>query len=108
MFKRMQHRPDYEKLVPGEGLPIEDNPEQRGDLVINFDVEFPVYLPIASKNYIKKAFKTPKMIAEGIADTNYTNRLTLNDKMRQNVDADIPIRRDRNDELEKLKESCKI
>merc|ERR1719334_118439 len=33
--------PGYEKVVPGEGMPISQNPNIRGDLVIRFDIEFP-------------------------------------------------------------------
>lgn len=51
-------RPDYVKTVPGEGLPLVEDPDSRGDLIINFNVEFPSYLPPSSKNYVQKAFET--------------------------------------------------
>ncbi|XP_014299709.2 dnaJ homolog subfamily B member 13 [Microplitis demolitor] len=39
--------PDYRKCIPNEGLPLVKSIKERGDLVINFKIEFPVYLPIA-------------------------------------------------------------
>ncbi|XP_034943847.1 dnaJ homolog subfamily B member 13-like [Chelonus insularis] len=51
--------PDYRKYIPGEGLPFLQNPNERGDLIINFKIDFPIYLSVASKNYMKKAFDNP-------------------------------------------------
>ncbi|XP_001601548.1 dnaJ homolog subfamily B member 13 isoform X2 [Nasonia vitripennis] len=48
--------PDYQKTISGEGLPLVEDPEQRGDLIIDFNVEFPSYLSEASKSYVQKAF----------------------------------------------------
>ena len=36
-------------------MPIVEDPNQKGDLVIEFDIEFPKYLNSDSKDFIKKA-----------------------------------------------------
>lgn len=86
-------RPDYKKHVPGQGLPLPENPKKRGSLVISFNIEYPVYLPVSNKNYIKRAFDT----SADIKDTEYVHRLILANKMRRNVDFDVPIRRNTDD-----------
>lgn len=55
-------RPGYKKIVRNEGLPLIEDPEERGNLVINFEVEFPAYIPVKLKDYIIKAFGTPSKI----------------------------------------------
>ncbi|XP_043269384.1 dnaJ homolog subfamily B member 13-like [Venturia canescens] len=82
--------PEYEKIVPGEGLPLPLNPEQRGDLVIRFDIEFPIYMPMTSKSYLKKAFRTAK-IHDG-------DDFLRGEQAQGNIDDDIPLRRDRHEE----------
>ncbi|XP_071505548.1 dnaJ homolog subfamily B member 13-like [Diadema antillarum] len=47
--------PGYRKVVPGEGMPISKNPEQKGNLVIAFDIEFPRQLTPDKKQLIKDA-----------------------------------------------------
>ncbi|KAK0095439.1 hypothetical protein PV326_008404 [Microctonus aethiopoides] len=47
--------PDYRKCIVNEGLPLVKTPNIRGDLVINFNIEFPIYLSMANKYSIKKA-----------------------------------------------------
>ncbi|CAM9393177.1 unnamed protein product, partial [Phaeothamnion confervicola] len=37
--------PGYEKIIPGEGMPLSKQPHQRGNLVIRFKLVFPVFLP---------------------------------------------------------------
>nr|XP_012139817.1 PREDICTED: dnaJ homolog subfamily B member 1-like [Megachile rotundata] len=86
--------PNYRKYVPSEGLPFPENPKEKGDLIITFNIEFPVYLPVSNKAYVKKAFDT----SEDIKHTEYVHRLILASKMRRNVDTDVPVRRDPNDE----------
>ncbi|XP_033208882.1 dnaJ homolog subfamily B member 13-like [Belonocnema kinseyi] len=93
--------PDYQKRVLGEGLPIVNNPKERGDLLISFNIEFPVYLPVSSKNYVKKAFKVSRA-TDSTEDTAYIHRFILADKMRRNVDEDVPLRRSPRDELNNL------
>ncbi|CAH3199417.1 unnamed protein product, partial [Porites evermanni] len=34
-------KPGYQKIVPGEGMPISKNPNTKGDLIIQFNIEFP-------------------------------------------------------------------
>ncbi|EZA58803.1 DnaJ-like protein subfamily B member [Ooceraea biroi] len=53
--------PDYTKRLPGEGMPFPANPKRRGDLILGFNIEFPVYMPISSKNHIKRAFKVSRV-----------------------------------------------
>ncbi|KAG7210912.1 hypothetical protein KM043_016289 [Ampulex compressa] len=96
--------PDYQKRVPDEGLPFPENPKQRGNLVLRFDIEFPVYLPVSSKNYIKRAFDAPRSV--DIGDAEYVHRLILANKIRRNVDSDVPLRRNPNDEADQLKFIC--
>lgn len=72
-------------------MPFPANPKQRGDLVLRFDIEFPVYMSISNKNLVKKAFKVS---CTNIGDAEYINRLILANKMRRNVDEDVPLRRD--------------
>ncbi|XP_017763171.1 PREDICTED: dnaJ homolog subfamily B member 13-like [Eufriesea mexicana] len=85
--------PDCRKNVPGEGLPLPENPKKRGNLIITFKIEYPIYLPVSNKNYIKRAFDT----SEDIRDTEYVHRLILANKMRRNMDFDVAVRRDPND-----------
>ncbi|KOX81220.1 DnaJ like protein subfamily B member 13 [Melipona quadrifasciata] len=81
--------PDYRKRVAGEGLPLPEDPKQRGSLIMSFNIEYPVYLPVSNKTYVKRAFDT----SEDIRDTEYVHRLILANKMRKNVDFDVPVRR---------------
>ncbi|XP_071870344.1 dnaJ homolog subfamily B member 13 [Bombus fervidus] len=85
--------PYYKKYVRGQGLPLPESPKKRGSLVISFNIEYPVYLPVSNKNYIKRAFDT----SADIKDTEYVHRLILANKMRRNVDFDVPIRRNTDD-----------
>ncbi|KAJ8669019.1 hypothetical protein QAD02_000278 [Eretmocerus hayati] len=56
--------PDYVKRISGEGLPLIDDPDHRGDLIIDFEIEFPAYLGSASKSLIKRAFDPREIEAE--------------------------------------------
>lgn len=49
------YRPGYTKVVPGEGMPVSADPTNKGDLVIEFDIEFPTSLTPDRKDLIKKA-----------------------------------------------------
>ncbi|XP_015121391.1 dnaJ homolog subfamily B member 13 [Diachasma alloeum] len=53
--------PNYRKVVPGEGLPMMHDPTQRGDLVISFLIEFPMYLSVMSKNNVKEALDARRL-----------------------------------------------
>lgn len=48
-------RPGYTKLVPGEGMPFTNDPGQKGDLVIEFDIEFPTRLTPDGKELVRRA-----------------------------------------------------
>ncbi|XP_024874202.1 dnaJ homolog subfamily B member 13-like [Temnothorax curvispinosus] len=95
--------PDYMKRVPGEGMPLPTNPKQKGDLILRFNIEFPVYLPLSSKNHIKKAFEVSRT---NIENAEYVHRLILANKMRRNVDDNVPLRYGANDEADRLKFIC--
>eukprot|EP00123_Amoebidium_parasiticum_P010148 comp19921_c0_seq1/m.24180 comp19921_c0_seq1/g.24180 ORF comp19921_c0_seq1/g.24180 comp19921_c0_seq1/m.24180 type:complete len:360 (-) comp19921_c0_seq1:378-1457(-) len=47
--------PDYRKVVSGEGMPLSKNPQQRGDLILKFQVEFPRALTPHQKELIQRA-----------------------------------------------------
>ncbi|CAL1680303.1 unnamed protein product [Lasius platythorax] len=95
--------PDYTKRVSGEGLPFPANPKQRGDLILRFNIEFPIYLPLFSKNHIKKAFEMSRTSVENVE---YIHRLILANKMRRNIDDNVPLRRGANDDADRLKFIC--
>ncbi|CAC5424528.1 dnaJ homolog subfamily B member 13-like [Mytilus californianus] len=48
-------KPGYTKIVPGEGMPISQDPSKKGDLVIEFEIEFPTSLSPERKDLIKRA-----------------------------------------------------
>ncbi|XP_024937595.1 dnaJ homolog subfamily B member 1-like, partial [Cephus cinctus] len=81
---------NYKKIVSNEGMPMSENPKERGSLLITFSIEFPIYLTIASKKYLQKAFKTLK--ANGESDNHNSkfnleniNQLILNDKIHRDI-----------------------
>ncbi|KAM4727011.1 dnaJ homolog subfamily B member 13 [Anableps anableps] len=47
--------PLYKKVLNGEGMPLPQDPSQRGNLIITFDTEFPEKLCAESKHLIKQA-----------------------------------------------------
>ncbi|XP_029029426.1 dnaJ homolog subfamily B member 13 [Betta splendens] len=47
--------PSYKKLVTGEGMPVSQDPSQRGNLIITFDIQFPEKLSVEKKQLIKEA-----------------------------------------------------
>lgn len=48
-------------MVTGEGLPVMHDADSRGDLVISFVIEFPMYLSVMSKSYVKEALDPKKL-----------------------------------------------
>jgi DnaJ-class molecular chaperone len=48
-------RPGYKKRLPGQGMPLMKDPEKYGDLIIEFDVQYPRGLTSDQKLYIKEA-----------------------------------------------------
>jgi DnaJ-class molecular chaperone len=55
-------RPGYKKRMPGQGMPLMKEPEKYGDLVIEFDVEYPHNLNLDQKLYIKEALINNKKL----------------------------------------------
>ncbi|XP_070773507.1 dnaJ homolog subfamily B member 13 [Enoplosus armatus] len=47
--------PAYTKVVTGEGMPLSQDPSQRGNLIITFDIQFPEKLSAERKHLIKQA-----------------------------------------------------
>ncbi|XP_043689709.1 dnaJ homolog subfamily B member 13-like [Telopea speciosissima] len=46
--------PNYEEVVPGEGMPIPKDPSKKGNLRIKFDIKFPARLTAEQKAGIKR------------------------------------------------------
>ncbi|ENN76320.1 hypothetical protein D910_04370 [Dendroctonus ponderosae] len=70
--------PTYEKTVENEGLPILDKYPLKGDLILRFDIVFPVYLTRTSKDLIKNAFAVSQV---GKDSHEAINKLVLADKI---------------------------
>ncbi|XP_041865368.1 dnaJ homolog subfamily B member 13 [Melanotaenia boesemani] len=47
--------PTYKKELSGEGMPLSQDPSKRGNLIITFDIQFPVSLSTERKHLIKQA-----------------------------------------------------
>lgn len=47
-------RPGYRKRVEGEGMPRTDDPTQRGDLIVAFQIEFPRHISLEKKAALRK------------------------------------------------------
>nr|AEE92843.1 Potato virus X SL1 RNA interacting protein 2 [Nicotiana benthamiana] len=47
-------QPNYEHVVPGEGMPLPKDPTKKGNLRIKFDIKFPVRLTTTQKAGIKE------------------------------------------------------
>merc|ERR1711894_139472 len=48
-------KPGYLKIVPGEGMPLTKDASKKGDLVIEFDIEFPTTLSPERKEWVGRA-----------------------------------------------------
>uniref|UniRef100_H2ZXL5 DnaJ homolog subfamily B member 13 n=1 Tax=Latimeria chalumnae TaxID=7897 RepID=H2ZXL5_LATCH len=48
----------YKKVMPGEGMPLPEDPTQKGNLIIQFDIQFPRKLTPEKKYLIKQALLT--------------------------------------------------
>lgn len=51
--------PGYQKVVPTEGMPISKDPNTKGDLIIQFNIEFPNQLNPEQKRMLKEALLLP-------------------------------------------------
>lgn len=47
-------QPNYEHVVPGEGMPLPKDPSKKGNLRIKFDIKFPARLTATQKSGIKE------------------------------------------------------
>lgn len=50
--------PKYFKMVPGEGMPLPEDPTKKGDLFIFFDIQFPTRLTPQKKQMLRQALLT--------------------------------------------------
>lgn len=48
-------QPGCTKRIVGEGLPLPKMPIRKGDLIVTFDINFPKYLPTATKELLRNA-----------------------------------------------------
>ena len=49
--------PQTRRVIPGKGMPIGGNPNNRGDLIVTFEIEFPEELTLDKKKQIVKLLK---------------------------------------------------
>lgn len=52
-------QPGYQKRIPHHGMPLMSNPEKFGDLIIEFEIEYPRTLTSWQKSLIKRALVEP-------------------------------------------------
>ncbi|KAK5646489.1 hypothetical protein RI129_004953 [Pyrocoelia pectoralis] len=71
--------PGYKKMVENEGMPILENPENKGNLIIEFRISFPQYIPQSSKGVFQKAFHLVKI--GGGFHHEMINKMILADKI---------------------------
>uniref|UniRef100_A0AC34QSH0 Chaperone DnaJ C-terminal domain-containing protein n=1 Tax=Panagrolaimus sp. JU765 TaxID=591449 RepID=A0AC34QSH0_9BILA len=73
------------KVIQGEGMPTRRDPTEKGDLIINFKVDFPKHLNRDAINKLVKLLKPPKVeipkdaelkTAIACGDSHFRNRRT--------------------------------
>ncbi|XP_060862181.1 dnaJ homolog subfamily B member 1-like [Metopolophium dirhodum] len=52
---------DYVKVIHNEGMPDMNDPSKRGDLIIQFDIIYPLYLPISDNTLICESLNDKKI-----------------------------------------------
>lgn len=82
----MVYSPGYEKVVENEGMPILEQFPEKGNLVIRFNIEFPIYLPKNCKEILRKGFNLAKVSMERYQHE-AINKFVLADKILR-VDPD--------------------
>lgn len=50
--------PSYQKEIPDEGMPMAQNPKQRGRLILSFNLQFPTYISAEQKLALANAFSS--------------------------------------------------
>jgi len=53
----------YEKVLPGEGMPSYEEPGKCGDLIINYDIEYPKTLNDTQRHLLKAALFLPSSLS---------------------------------------------
>lgn len=66
--------------MENEGMPILEHYPEKGNLIIQFNIEFPNYLPKNSKEILRKGFNLVKISAER-SQHEAINKLVLADKI---------------------------
>lgn len=51
-FKQIS--PTTKRMIKGEGLPLPKRPKYRGDIIVEFDIQFPKHLCVDEKNRLKE------------------------------------------------------
>jgi len=46
-------KPETQKRIRGEGLPLPKQPHRRGDIIVNFDITFPEYLSAEQQQFVR-------------------------------------------------------
>lgn len=71
-------------------MPLEETPEIKGDLIIRFDVQYPPFLPKASRDLMGKAF-TLARVGGWDDQKEMINKIVLADKiMRVDLSEQLP------------------
>lgn len=52
--------PGYRKIIPNEGMPHSKTPQIRGNMIVEFRLDFPKYLDENQKGLVKQAFGQPR------------------------------------------------